>query len=40
MALEGGRYGTALKAARWWGYKKIIDLLLQHGADPELGGDI
>ncbi len=31
-----GGYGTPLHEATLWGYPEIVDLLLQHGADPAM----
>ncbi|OQE13833.1 hypothetical protein PENFLA_c043G02908 [Penicillium flavigenum] len=38
LAAEGGEYGNALQAASWRGYKEIVKLLLDNGADVNAQG--
>jgi hypothetical protein len=36
---QGGRFGTALQAASFFGYESIVNLLLDHGANVNIQGD-
>lgn len=37
---RGKNGGTALMSACHWGYKQVVEALLIHGADPNLGTEV
>jgi ankyrin repeat protein len=37
---QGGYYGTPLQAATSKGKLDVVELLLEHGADPDVQGDV
>jgi hypothetical protein len=38
--IQGGRHGTAIQAASFWGRPSLVRLLLEHGADPNIQGKV
>lgn len=40
MNYRGKNGQTALLSASHWGYTRIVEALLKHGADPNLGSEV